>query len=171
MSTPSGQQEDLKNSIKIRNATQDDVNFIFSTWQKTYRHSVKTAGIPSEVYYSQQHVLIEGLMKTACIIIACDPKDQSQIYGYLCYDTIEGAPVVHFAYVKKAYRALGIAKLMLNNSTVDIKLPFFITHHTAPISRISTEKYVLVYNPYLAYPAYQAGRDQAKEYLSAKVDT
>ena len=95
-------------------------------------------------------MLIEGLMKTACIIIACDPKDQSQIYGYLCLHTIEGAPVVHFAYVKKAYRALGIAKLMLNNSTVD-KL-FFITHHTAPISRISTEKYVLVYNPYLAYP-------------------
>lgn len=161
-------QVDLDKNIKIRNATQVDVNFIFSTWQKAYRYSVKTAGIESEIYFNQQHTLIEGLMKTAYILVACSTADPTQIYGYLCYEKIEDAPVVHFAYVKKSYRNLGIGKLLLSHSKIDPKAPFFITHHTGAVDKLNPEHYFAIYNPYLAYPAYASGREQQKEDLGIK---
>lgn len=94
-------------------------------------------------------------------------QDQSQIYGYIAHQEIEGTQVVHYCYVKEPYRKLGLAKLLLEQIGVDFDKPFFTTHRTNIVKTIE-KRHPIVYNPYLAYSAYAIGRQLRTEALEQK---
>jgi ribosomal protein S18 acetylase RimI-like enzyme len=154
--------QSIATQIRLRNATDADVPFIFNSWLKSHRFSPSTSGCQSPVYFAQHHKLIEGLCKRASIIVACNDKDLGQIYGYVCCEKIEDNLVVHFIYVKETFRKLGIAKMLLDTQGWRRDAAFFYTHRTRSAEALG-DKFLMVYNPYLAFYGYDLGQDKVSE--------
>lgn len=134
--------------VWIRKANQEDVNFIFNSWLKSYRSSLFAKPMTNTVYYSEHHKVLERLAKNSEVIVACSKDDPTQLYGYICAEKIEGVFVLHYVYVKHTYRNMGIAKLLLNTLDRDPEQAGCYTHHTRIAEKLAA-KYNLIYHPYL----------------------
>jgi ribosomal protein S18 acetylase RimI-like enzyme len=135
--------------IRIRKATEADVAFIFNSWLKSFRDSAFARSITDTIYFNEHHRVIEELLKNCEVFIACDEKDVSQIYGYICAEYIEGIFCVHYVYVKHTYRNLGIAKKLASQYNYNPDVATLISHCTSTASKL-TEKFKLVHSPYVA---------------------
>lgn len=142
-------------ALKLRDAVEADAPFIFNSWLKAYRNSKVTQALQNEIYFNGQHKLIEGLVKRAKFIIACNPADETQIYGYSVGETIDGVLCVHFVYVKEPYRKFGIATGLLLALGHIPGTAFVYTHRTHAAEKLEA-KGGMVYYPYLAYYGYEA---------------
>lgn len=151
----------LREQIRLRPAIEADVPFIFNSWLRCYRHSRNTQGCENPVYFAQHHILIEGLCKRANILIACDEKNPAEIYGYICSETIEDVMVIHFMYIKEMYRKFGVGSFLAETAGFKKDAPIFYTHRTFNAQDLE-KKFALVYNPYLAYSAYELGKLERK---------
>lgn len=145
--------------IALRHTHAEDISFIFSSWLKSYRNSLHVKNISNTVYYGEHHKVLERIMKRSEAIIACDPKDQSQIFGYMVYEIITGVLVVHYAYVKQSFRKLGIMNKMLEHAGRKKDTPFVYSHETHTGSKLSI-KYKAFYNPYVYYQGYALAQDE-----------
>lgn len=101
--------------------------------------------------------MLEGLFKKAEVTIACNAQDVSQIYGYICHETVEEHLVVHFAYTKETYRRLGIAAMLAEAVGFKREAPVFFTHRTNSAEGLE-KKFAMIYNPFLAYYGYEVGK-------------
>lgn len=140
--------------VKVRHATEGDVGFIFNSWLKSYRSSSFSKFIPGPVYFDHHHKVIEAILKRATVLVACNPKDNNQIYGYLVFEQQLDVFVGHYTYVKDAYRKMGVLGLLLNAA----KLPnnYFYSHSTMLAGQVLSKlKSQGVYSPYLAFPNVQ----------------
>lgn len=135
-------------NIKLRPADQEDVGFIFNSWLKSYRQSPATTGIPSQIYFGEQHKLVERLLKDSTVVVACSDEDETQLYGYICATRVEGILCVHYIYIKHTFRSLGIGKMLLNAFEHDPSAASVYTHSTRIAAKLAT-KYNLIYHPYL----------------------
>ena len=149
--------------IRIREATEQDVNFIFSSWLKSYRDSSFAKSITNTVYFHEHHKLIEELLKTCKVLVACDNNNIGDIFGYTVTEEIEGQFVTHFSYVKHTYRNLGIAKALFKEAGADFTKLSLYTHSTKNSDRFA-EKYNLVHSPYIAFMK----QYRVKEHVEAK---
>lgn len=55
--------EDKQLPIRIREATEPDISFIFNAWLKSFRDSSLTRNVTSTIYFSEHHKVIENLLK------------------------------------------------------------------------------------------------------------
>jgi hypothetical protein len=150
--------------IALRHTHAGDIAFIFNSWLESYRGSLHMKNISNTVYYAGHHNLIERIMKRSEAVIACNPEDQTQIYGYIVYEIITGVLVLHYVYVKQPYRKLGIMKQLLEKAGRKEKVAFVYTHETYSGSKLAL-KFSAFYNPYPCYQGYKAeeGKDESKE--------
>jgi ribosomal protein S18 acetylase RimI-like enzyme len=96
---------------------------------------------------------VEALVGIAKVVVACDPKNEDVIYGFIVYEEGEylgrDAPTLHMVWVRKKFRQLGIGSQLLCNAFAG-NMPLIYTHHTKDITRAKLkEKWNLVeYDPY-----------------------
>lgn len=140
--------------IRIRPAAESDVAFIFSSWLKSYRSSRFAQGITNTVFFGEHHKVIEELLKTSTVLIACNKNDSTDIYGYICAEIISNVFVVHYMYIKHTYRLFGLAKVMMAQFGHSKDNAGMCTHLTRSGEKVAA-KYNLEYSPYIA---------QTKEY-------
>jgi ribosomal protein S18 acetylase RimI-like enzyme len=161
-------KEDLP--VRIRPANQEDVGFIFNSWLRSYKPSFFSRLIDNRVYFENHHKLLENLAKTSTFTIACDKDDPSQIYGYICYEKIQGISAIHYIYVKHSFRKLGIAKLLLKESGHTSSSAGCCTHITRAVEK-SCIKYNLIYHPYLLINSleYRVSPEKSKEEIAKAI--
>lgn len=135
-------------AVRIREATSEDMNFVFSSWLKSYKPSFFSKMVEPTIYFENHHKILEKIFKTAKIKIACAKDDISQIYGYVCSDIVQGVKVIHYVYVKHTFRKLGIAKALVKDAGHDSKVVSCTTHLTR-IAEIPCAKHNILYHPYL----------------------
>lgn len=144
--------------IALRAKTDHDIARVFSDWLKSARNAPVFAQIPNETYYWNQHRVVEALWvdPTVLFVIACDPKDPTKIYGWLAgqrADTLAGdVPVVHYTYVSKLYRRLGVATALLGafDQHADKTLPVVVTA-VSPAGRELLGERTWIYNPFIVW--------------------
>lgn len=144
--------------IALRAKTDNDLAKVFHDWLKSYRNSPGYASIPNETYFWNHHRIIETLWidDKATWVVACDPHDPTKIYGWLCgqrADTIAGdSVIVHYVYVNKLYRRMGVASALLNafDGRPTKTLPVVCTA-LSPAGRELMRDAVWIYNPYLLW--------------------
>jgi GNAT superfamily N-acetyltransferase len=136
-------------SVKIRPALEADVAFIFSTWLRSYRDSIFAANISTTVFYAEHHKVVEKLLKSCEVYVACAADDISELYGYICAQKIDGILVVHYAYVKHSFRRLGIGAQLLGMIDYDPTKASIYTHLTKTARTLAT-KYGFIHSPYIA---------------------
>lgn len=142
-------QLQLPAPIRVRKALETDINFIFSSWLESFRKSRFAQDMHNTIYFTEHHKIIENLLKTCDVWIACSDVDPSQIFGFLCCEVIDGQFVLHYAYVKHDFRMLGIGSMMLSATAHNPEVAGFYTHHTLAAMKLAA-KYRLLYSPYLS---------------------
>lgn len=129
--------------MKIREMREGDVNFILSTWLKSYYESLKhygNKGCPhpkDDVFFQGHQKKIKQILESGSCLICHAPDEENQIIGWIVYNQ----DAVHYCYVKNVYRKLGIAKAL----KAKVSAPKKYSHHTK-FSRYLNQG--LQYDPY-----------------------
>lgn len=147
----------MKNQVAIRLARPSDVNFILNSWLKSYRSSYAVKGVCDTIYYREQKRIIMALVNKPgmALFVASDPDDANEIFGWLCAEqrAASASPtlVVHYAYVKQAFRRLGILRALLE--TFDVPQGGLMHTHESFGSHECAMRLGSIYNPFLAWSA------------------
>ena len=134
--------------VRFRGATPDDANFIFNSWLKSYRNSQFARLITNTIYFTEQHKLIETLLKTCTVIMVCSQTDPNQIYGYSVVEEIDGILVIHYVYVKHSFRNMGIGNALMEKAGYKKETASIYTMHTQAVDRLF-HKYNIIFHPYI----------------------
>lgn len=134
----------LENSspFVIRFAHANDMNFILATWLRSlYYGDTWYSDIDKNVFFTEYPRYIQALVKSSNTIVVALADDPDVIIGYACGT----ATIIHFVYVKKAWRRKGVARLLLN----DTGYYEWVTHLTK-IGKKLLPKYGWKFNPFIS---------------------
>lgn len=104
--------------VAIRDYAPGDKNFIYASWLRGMYYGESWLSLmEKDVFMASYHKVIENLLDSpsAQIKIACLKDDADVILGYSVMSRI--APVVHWTFVKSAWRGIGIAKMLVPKET------------------------------------------------------
>lgn len=151
----------------ILDGLHDARNLIYATWLRSYQaNSLATKNIPRDIFFAHHHRVLDGIFEgNPTVKLAVMPESPEVVFGWsvtqparitvgLPHDkgTIAArdavmAPagwVVHYVYVKPAFRRHGVAKALLEHVTG----PVVYTHHTYILRDLHKHVAGSAYNPY-----------------------
>ena len=120
---------------EVRGADPSDESFIFATWlQSLYFGSPFFRETEKESYFKNYAKVVETILKlsTTTIAICCLKEQKDVVLGY----SVSTGQVLHFVYVKKPWRQLGIAKMLIRPDT------HTVTHQTRISRSIKPREWV-----------------------------
>lgn len=150
----------------MRPPMQGDIQFILSSWLKSYRNSDFANYIPNKLYYEFHEALVKQVIARSMVSILCDVEDPEHVYGYVVYEMLGDVFILHYIYIKYNYRNLGLGQKALKAVYPQFgQVESFITHTDKVIWRIvidgtvpevkrtswfikKRDDYKLIYNPY-----------------------
>lgn len=133
--------------FNIREPRANDLKFIQHSFIESYRHeSPLGRSTRPKIYYAEYQKIIDHLLQTCSVLIACDPNDLDTIYGYLVFEP----HVAHYAFVKLAWCRLGIAKALVTKA-FGTASGLVISHSTKTMKEISSSHPDITYNPFQLY--------------------
>lgn len=137
------------NEITVRLAEAKDFDFIYATWLRSYRFSSQFAKkISNEVYFHWHHLVIDRIKERGGeFLIACPLDEPGVILGFMCTESVQDVKNVHFIYVKKQFRKMGVADALVDASRVDLDKVRF-THWTTDVDWMIKKFPKLTYDPY-----------------------
>lgn len=131
--------------VLVRRADADDAGMVFSYWLRDhYEHSAFASGIAKTTYMRLHHMLLERVIARSCIWVACDAANPSIIFGFICTE----GDTLHYVFVKRRFRGLGISKLLLAVGLPD-GAPAAFSHLTDAMVMLRKRWPLAEYNPYL----------------------
>jgi hypothetical protein len=136
--------------IDIRLATERDLPFVFSSWLNHYKNFSSFARrIRKELFMKTHHKVVELiLLRSSTKLWIATPKGEPDvIVGFLAAERFSDTQVVHFIFVKEAFRRLGIAQAMMKEAEISIDTLTF-THWTYEVDSIAKRFPEIVYDPY-----------------------
>ena len=106
----------MSNAIdfKVGPADVDELNFVLSSWKRSFRSSPKLAQLPSRVYFERANAEVAEILTRAEVLVARDAERPELLYGFIAYETLPDALCIQFVYVKRDWRRQGIAAALLN---------------------------------------------------------
>lgn len=108
--------------IKLRIGLLDDENFIKATMLKGLYYGCDFYGnIEQESFFKHYSPIVAQLIRDKDVIVACLADEPDVILGY----AIVSGAVLHYVFVKEAWRKQGIAKRMLDGLQINC-----VTHLT-----------------------------------------
>lgn len=98
-------------AVLYRRADPDDAAFVFSYWLRDhFERSAFAKGITKATFMRLHHLLLERIIARSVVFVACDPEAPNVCYGFIC---AEGPEVLHYLYVKRRFRRMGIGTGLL----------------------------------------------------------
>lgn len=126
-------------NVIVRQASPDDISFILATWLKGYYHgNAFWQDVDRDLYFAKYKEVVLQLLATANVSVACLSDDNDVILGY----SVHKGDVLHWMFIKKAWRKIGLAKLLIPHAGIKE-----VTHLTK-IGRALLPK-EWKYNPFL----------------------
>lgn len=145
--------ETLSSQTVIR-VWSGETALIYQSWLRCYiDDGLFTKAVPRNISYPNHKRLVDGILAKSQVIVLSPEDDLDQILGYVVAEPIGDVGVVHFIYVKRAFRRFGFARRLLNMVRSElhssINSSMFCTHMTRDGGFL--KKHGLVYNPYLLF--------------------
>jgi GNAT superfamily N-acetyltransferase len=131
--------------LGFREMCDADRNFVLHSWQKG-SYDPQFLYLDYGHYASVMNPFLEEILGRAKTIVAYDTTDPVTIYGWCCYEMWQNELIIHWIYVKKTYRKLGIGKLIYSIINPDGKIPV-TTFWSKPCKDLH-EKYPMLHNPF-----------------------
>ena len=131
----------------IRNLLPADEPFIVDSWVEANRETARAQDAGS-VYYAEQKALVRDLISrpTVTTRVAHVPDDVDAILGWCVFD-FGPKTVVHYVYVKRNARKLGVARALLEQL---IPLDCYYSHRPVYASMFNSIPKNWTFNPYKA---------------------
>jgi hypothetical protein len=105
----------------VRPAEAGDRGFVCATWLRDYgEHSQFARKINPPEYRFFHGLAIDRILTRASVLVACDPQDASVLYGFIVYEP----GLLAYAYVKRAFRRMGIFRELLRESGLGTDFSF-----------------------------------------------
>lgn len=129
--------------FEIRDATENDKNFILSTFLLGLYHGDSWFSlIPKRIYMDNYKPVAEALVASPrnIVKIACLPDDKDIILGYSILSA--DYQTIHWVYVKAAWRRKGIGKSLVPTH------PTAVSHLSALGKELMSKFESTVFNPF-----------------------
>lgn len=139
------------NDILIKDASLDDMSFFWSSILNHFRHSSPSTKLMTDaVFFGHHQPIVEAALKRKGNVLkfAALKDEPDVILGFLWGN--EYPETVHYCYVKRAFRLMGIARALYEATFKDVPKVFY-SHLTYDAGRITQEHKHFVYNPYLIH--------------------
>lgn len=134
----------IDETISIRELLPADTEFIYSTWLQGVRYSnYLFRAIPEDVFYPLYKKLVTKVLQKQETKpqIACLSDAPEVIVGYCIRESHPDYSTVHWVYVKKEWRKLGVASRIFPKDTK------IVTHLTKVGMAVKPKN--VVYNPFI----------------------
>lgn len=126
-----------------------DLNFILSSWLKTYKYSGPTVRrMFDRVYYEVYEPKVKELIKRSDVYIASLREDEDVIVGYLAIERLTDRDIIHFCAVKDSWQKMGIARQLIDAARPQPST--YYTHWTSPMVSLS-HKIPYIFQPFLIH--------------------
>lgn len=138
--------------IKLCESAENEKAFIYNSWLKSYGKSDEARRMIARVYFQGYEKIIKDIFDSgAYVALALNPDDHDQILGYIVFsfDDQFNLSIVHYVYVKEAFRKLGIAQRLLASIHSKPKEEAIICTFANEIFDALKDKYLLTYNPFM----------------------
>jgi hypothetical protein len=124
----------LQNLI-IRPAKPEDINFVMSSWKRTWRTSPWAGTVRNDEYFASINSTIEGLIIRGAQILVAELNNR--LLGFICYEVLaESECCVHYLFVKDPFIRFNIAGELLNAAPGT--KPGFYTHRYHQVAEVCT---------------------------------
>lgn len=145
----------------MRDAGPADAPFIVNGWVREMRHSPWARHVPNGVYEPCQHELVHQVLAGSSAIVACNRDNPEHLYGCIVHSGrnkeyartwSNRSRIVHWVYVKGAYRGLGLGRALLFASFDGGQKPDEIVCTQASqllANKDLVARYNVIYSPYL----------------------
>lgn len=153
----------------IREAKDSDMDFIYSSWLKSFRESHYAGVIPMNAYYKVYSPILKGLIfdrPGARILVATNPEEDDprhELLGWIAREPGKLMNVLHYVYVKEAFRRHGVAKALFQAAGFDVRHQFIYTFKTpaaANLLRSVGQRLLAKYDPLVARYPQEETRDE-----------
>ena len=141
----------MKLPISYRPMSQKDNGFLYSTWLKSYRQMPYAQNMSNDTFFHHHKQVIEKILAkpNTTVTVICEDTDPDHIYGYSVIETYGDASIIHYVYVKHAYRKLGLAKALLQANIPLLGQKLTFVSHESRHHQVFKGKFSLEYNPYI----------------------
>jgi hypothetical protein len=85
--------------------------------------------MPKDRFFETYRDHINGLLARSQVTMATDPTDPTFIHGYIVYQKVADVFLLHWAYVKKDFRRLGVMSRLIESQYPELgEEPLIITY-------------------------------------------
>ena len=116
-----------------------ETGFVLDSWSRAVardpiwrvevgRRGVARTPIPPSLSLYYHDIILKKILTNCTLLVACDPEDTDVIWGYIAFDQVD--PVLHFVYVKGAFRRMGIGTRLLSEAGLILDEPVVVSHRT-----------------------------------------
>lgn len=139
----------MSTPFRIRRAVPSDVEYILKTWGREMRGSY--VRMPERLFYNWFQGIMLRLVQTQDARVICDPSDPDVIWGFCVGKWVPEARImtVHFAYVRPAFRRLGLTTAALKDMGYEDGCEVVATFSSRYIERFRND--LFIYNPDVAW--------------------
>lgn len=105
--------------------------------------------INKDSYMQAHNQTVNKLLDTCECIVICDPEDNDLIYAFSIFENLKNYDILHYLYVRKDFRHLGLVKEMIAK-IIKVK-NVGLSHLTDDFRPARLKKYwdKVIYDPYL----------------------
>ena len=139
--------------VAIRRATPGDLPYLLSTWLNHYKeHSYFALRIKRRIFFERHHQVISNILSRPGteVLVVHSTEDPEVNFGFLVSEVqADHEHVIHFAFVQKKLRRLGLCRKMMREMQLDWDACLF-THWTYTASDLVRRFPGLTYDPYRA---------------------
>ena len=124
-----------------------DRHFIFNSYLKSLRKGYPLNLVPHFLYFGPQGRILDFLLRSAEVTVACFPEEPTEILGYAIHQRVPEAVAVHYLYSRRSRS--GIARGLYTGIVGAAKL-VIATHVTNDFMKLRGKSHCrVVYDPYL----------------------
>lgn len=145
-------------SLAYRKATSEDLRFVIGSWTDSYRNAHMAGMIPMPMWSEVFPGFIAWMLRRPGVVVwvAYKPGETTaDIYGWVAVETgitlpsrsrknghwqrenkPSDMPLVHYVFVKQAYRKLGMARRLLKHAGARMDEPFVYSCKTGVVSKL-----------------------------------
>jgi hypothetical protein len=132
----------IKELCTFREARTEDHAFILSTWLRgLYYGGPFFREIEKSSFFKHYQLIVKGILARSQIQIACLKEDHDVILGYAVTQEKNTDVILHWVFVKSAWRRVGLARDLIPNTVSAV------THLTQVGKSLKPEKWK--FDPFL----------------------
>ena len=128
----------------IRELAPGEENFLLAPWHRNLlsQHS----DVARDVLDAETQPRMQTLLKRRAVVAVDEPT--GLLLGGICYERIRVAPVLHFAYVRRTHRRLGVFRALMERELL-VGAPLLVSMAANQEAIERTIQCHIYYNPWL----------------------